>query len=139
MKVSTRARYGLRAMIDLAIHSSMKEPVLLKDLCSRQDLSLKYMDQIITILKLTGLVRNAGGGHSGYILSRSPVGIYASDIVNALEGGLSVRECVEDPKLCNKSKKCASRNLWRELESSIEKSLHVKLSELAEKQMKMDA
>ena len=139
MRLSTRTRYGMKAMIDLAIHSTKKDPVLLKDICKRQELSLKYLDQIITSLKQAGLVRNAGGGHSGYVLARSPVKIYASDIVRALEGGLSVRDCVDDPALCENSKTCATRNLWGDLESSIEKSLHVKLSTLAEKQINMDS
>lgn len=133
--MSTRTRYGMRAMIDIAINSS--EPVLLKDICERQELSLKYLDHIITSLKLAGLVKNAGGGHGGYILSRSPDKIYASEIVGALEGGLSVRECVDDLKMCKRSKKCVSRKLWKGMKLSIEKSLNVKLSALAKEQESM--
>lgn len=136
MKLSTRTRYGMRAIIDITINSK-EGPVLLKDICGRQDLSLKYLDHIITSLKSAGLVKNAGGGHSGYVLSRSPDEIIASEIVGALEGGLSVRECADYPKLCRRSKKCVSRMLWKQLESSIEESLNIKLSKLAKEQEEM--
>ncbi|MBN2406480.1 MAG: Rrf2 family transcriptional regulator [Elusimicrobia bacterium] len=136
MKLSSRTRYGMRTMIDLAANCA-RGPVLLKDICRRQDLSLKYLDQIITNLKSAGLVKNSGGGHSGYILSRSADSIYASDIVSALEGGLSVRECVDDPELCARSSRCVPRKLWKKVEKSIKESLRVSLSDLAKEQKKM--
>lgn len=137
MKLSTRTRYGMRAIIEIAMHSS-DTPILLKDICKKQNLSLKYIDQIITSLKSAGLVVNAGGKHSGYLLARPLNKIYASEIVASLEGGLSVRECVDIPGLCERSEKCISRKLWKKLDSAIQIALNVTLSELIKEQRELE-
>jgi Rrf2 family protein len=82
MKLSTKARYGLRAMVDLALHYG-KDPVLLKDIAKRQEVSMKYLDHIISTLKVSGLVQTARIRHGGYVLSRPPSEIKAYEVIRA--------------------------------------------------------
>ena len=131
MKLSTRTRYGMRAMIDIALNSSTG-PILLKDICRRQELSFKYLDHIITSLKLARLVRSIRGKNGGYVLTRKSDEIYASEIVLALEGSLSFSECIDSPESCNRTNTCAAHKLWDKAKKAFEKSLRIKLSILAE-------
>lgn len=135
MKLSTKTRYGMSLVIDLAIYAK-KEPVLLKDVSRRQAISLKYLDHILTALKIAGIVRNVGGGHGGYMLTKPAEKIYAYEVVNALEGSLSPLECVKDPKSCKRSGKCVQHRLWVKAKDAIKKTLTVTLAELAKEQMK---
>ena len=134
MKLSTKARYGIRAMVDLALHYD-QEPVFLKDMAKRQEVSMKYLDHIISILKTKNLVKNAKKRHSGYILSKSPSNIKAYEIIQALEGSLTPLECVDDPKICYRSGFCVTINLWSKLKKAMEDVLQkVSLEDLAKEQ-----
>ena len=93
MKMSTRARYGLRLMVDLAVKDG-KGPILLKDVSRSQEISEKYLSQIIIPLKTAGLVKSFRGAHGGYTLQRDPAKINLLEVVSALEGDLSLVECV---------------------------------------------
>lgn len=120
MKYSTRSRYGLRAMIELARQYS-KEPTLLKDIAERQDISMKYLDHIITPLRASGLINRKKGG---YILSRPPSQISCMEIINILEGSLSPVECVDNPDFCERVESCIAIDVWRELKEAQEKVLN---------------
>jgi Rrf2 family protein len=119
MKYSTRSRYGLRAMIELAKQYS-KEPILLKDIAERQDISMKYLDHIITPLRVAGLINRKKGG---YILSRPPSQISCMEIVNILEGSLAPVECVDNPDICERVEYCVAIDVWRELKKAQDKIL----------------
>jgi Rrf2 family protein len=114
MKLSTRGRYGVRLMLELAIHYK-DGPILLKDISKNQEVSLKYLGQLIMPLKIAGLVKSARGAHGGYFLSMPPEKIKLGEIVNALEGVLCIVECINSPEICDRSGKCAARDVWSEL------------------------
>ena len=119
MKLSTKVRYGTRAMLDLAIHYG-NGPVLLKDIAKRQEISLKYLDRILSSLKTTGLVKSLRGAKGGYVLNKPPPKITVSQIVEALEGPLELVECVTNKDYCRRVKFCVMHDIWYELGKAME-------------------
>lgn len=122
MKISTKGRYGTRAMIDIAEHYG-SGPVSLRQLTERQCLSLKYMEQIIPLLKSSGLIRSARGAHGGYVLSKKPREISLRDIVEALEGSWSLVDCIDDPTLCDRTEECGAYDVWNDIQAAMYKIL----------------
>ncbi len=122
MKLSTRSRYGVRLMLELALNYG-KGPIYLKDIARSEEISEKYLGQIIIPLKSSGLVNSTRGAHGGYLLSRPPSSITIRDIVDVLEGGLSLVECVQNPSQCTRINICVSRNVWAALENKINETL----------------
>ena len=119
MKVSTRGRYGPRAMLDLA-RSFGEAPVLMSTLAQRQGLSRKYLHALLTALKSAGLVRGVRGPGGGFVLKRAPAKIKLSEVLHAVEGPLSLVDCVADHRACHRSKRCPARRVWRDLSEAIE-------------------
>lgn len=112
MKLSTRGRYGARALMELAkIHG--QGPLSLKEIASRQSIPLKYLEQIAMVLKDAGIVKSVRGPSGGYELSKDPQDMDLFEIVEALEGSLSFVSCVKDPEVCEKVETCAFNDLWR--------------------------
>ena len=111
MKISTRGRYGTRMMLDLAAHHD-QGPTPLREIAKRQDLSVKYLEQLIIPLKAAGYIRSVRGARGGYTLARKPDKINVGQIIKVLEGGLSLVDCVEDPKICEREKNCPTRDIW---------------------------
>ena len=111
MRVSTRGRYGTRLMVDLAQHFA-DGPIPLAEIAKRQDLSAKYLEQLIILLKGAGLIRSARGRRGGYMLARKPEDISVGEIVETLEGKLAVVDCVTEPELCHRSPECPTREIW---------------------------
>ena len=111
MKISTRGRYGTRMMLDLAAHHD-QGPTPLREIAKRQDLSVKYLEQLIIPLKAAGYIRSVRGARGGYTLARKPDKISVGQIIKVLEGGLSLVDCVEDPKVCEREKNCPTREIW---------------------------
>lgn len=111
MKISTRGRYGTRMMLDLAAHHN-QGPTPLREIAKRQDLSVKYLEQLIIPLKAAGYIRSVRGARGGYTLARKPDKISLGQIIKVLEGGLSLVDCVEDPKVCEREKNCPTRDIW---------------------------
>ena len=122
MKLSTRTRYGIRAIIELAQHG-IEKPLQLKIIAQRQDISVKYLEQLITILKSAGFVRSIRGSKGGYILARPADHIKLSEVFNCLEGSVTTAECVGDKQYCERSSDCVARELWIEVEQAIENVL----------------
>lgn len=119
MLVSTKGRYALRTMVDLAMHSD-GEPVKIKDIASRQDISGKYLEQIISILSRAGYVRSIRGNQGGYYLSRPPAEYTVGMILRVTEGSLAPVDCLsggENP--CTRQSECVTLKLWRELDEAI--------------------
>jgi len=111
MKISTRGRYGTRMMLDLAAHHD-QGPTPLREIAKRQDLSVKYLEQLIIPLKAAGYIRSVRGARGGYTLARKPDKISVGQIIKVLEGGLSLVDCVEDPRVCEREKNCPTRDIW---------------------------
>jgi Rrf2 family protein len=123
MKVSTKGRYGLRAMMDLAAHQGDGKPVFLSDIAKRQDISEKYLEHIFSSLRTAGFVSTVRGRKGGFLLVKSPSEITAADIITTLEGPCILVDCVSTPKTCVKSEACATRDIWSLLGSKIDEVL----------------
>lgn len=122
MKLSTRGRYGVRLMLELALHYG-EGPVLLRDIAERQGISEKYLWQLINPLKTTGLINSLRGAHGGYVLGREPESISLKEILRILEGSLCLVDCVDDPALCERSPTCISREIWGEASRGMQQTL----------------
>ena len=118
MKISTKARYGTRAMIDIGEHFG-EGPVSLRKLADRQCISMKYMEQIVPLLKASGLIRSTRGALGGYVLAKEPGEISLRDILQALEGSWSLVDCLDDDKLCDRAKECVTYEIWHDIQTSI--------------------
>jgi Rrf2 family protein len=118
MKISTRTRYGIRAMAEIASETSGKG-VYQKDIAKRQGISLKYLDTIIQSLKTANLIVNAKGKKSGYILTRDPKDITMLDIHNAFENSICIIDCLSPHVQCQRQATCNARNFWSDLNSII--------------------
>jgi len=114
MKLTTRGRYSTRLMMELALRYN-EGPILLKNISESQEISLKYLAQLIIPLKIAGLIRASRGSHGGYFLSRAPKDIKLSEIIAAVEGPLNLVECVDNPDICNRSKSCVTQEIWAEI------------------------
>ena len=132
MKLSTRGRYGTRAMAELATNYG-KGPLMLEEIASRQQISRRYLEHIFADLKAAGLVRGLRGPRGGYLLTRDPRDILVSEIVAAVEGSLFIADCLEDEYYCERASRCRTRALWGEVNEAIMKVLESKtLADLAE-------
>ncbi len=118
MKLSTKGRYGARAMLDLALHYG-EGPVLLKDIAKRQQLSERYLEHLILSLKAAGLVNSIRGAHGGFTLAKPPSQIRLSEIIQIMEGSIALVECVDDPKVCLRADLCVTRDIWSEMQKAM--------------------
>lgn len=119
MLVSTKGRYALRTMVDLAIHGD-GEPVKIKDIANRQGISGKYLEQIISILSRAGFVRSIRGNQGGYYLARPSSDYTVSSILRITEGSLAPVDCLSgDKNPCTRQMDCVTLRLWRELDEAI--------------------
>jgi Rrf2 family cysteine metabolism transcriptional repressor len=119
MKISTKGRYGLRAMVDLAINASV-EHVALNAVAERQNISMNYLEQVFAALRKAGLVKSVKGAQGGYILSRDPASIKVGDILRVLEGNLSVVDESEINYDDDKSiQYCLKLYVWDKIDESI--------------------
>ena len=120
MRVSTKGRYALRLMLDLATNYS-GAPIRLKDVARRQMISEKYLEQIISVLIKAGYVRSIRGPQGGYVLQRTPEEYTVGMILRLTEGSLSPVECVEDGAMgkCDMESSCVTRMLWKKIDDAI--------------------
>ena len=134
MKISTKGRYGLRIMIDLASNGTNGCCVSIKDIAEREELSDKYLEQIINLLSKHGLVKSVRGAKGGYLLTRSPQDITVEDILLATEGSLAPVACAADNGKCDKYCDCATSVIWSEIYNAIVGVVrNITLADLAEK------
>lgn len=134
MKFSTRTRYATRALLDLALHEAGK-PVVLKDIAARQQISLKYLEQLMKGLITTGLIRSARGPRGGIRLNKPAADIKLSQIFQIFEGSCAPVECIDKPGVCNRSGFCAARDVWGEVKDAIGGVLEsITLQDLVERQ-----
>ncbi len=138
MRLSTRARYGLRAMLEIAM-SNGESPVMMRSISENQGISRKYLHAILTTLKSAGLVRSVRGVRGGYTLSRSPSRIQVSEVIRVLEGSLSVVDCVQENGLCARSETCVTRDVWLDVNRAIEGVLgNLTLEDLVQRQKRKE-
>lgn len=133
MKLSTRTRYGIRAVLELAMHYG-KGPLQTKIIAQRQNISVKYLEQLMSILKTAGFVRSVRGAKGGYILAKHPRQTNLLELFKALEGPLVTVACVEDEGYCTHVSDCIARELWSDLQNAVEQVLSsTNLQELLER------
>lgn len=120
MKVSTKGRYGIRAMAELAVRFG-EGPLPLKAIAERQEIPEAYLEQLMAVLRKEGLVKSMRGAQGGYILSRVPAEISVGDVMRALEGPIAPVECVseDEPETCLKADTCMSRRIWLRMRDSL--------------------
>ena len=119
MKLSTKARYGVRAMLSLALDYD-RGPVPLKEVAEQQEISEKYLEHLMGPLRSAGLVRSVRGAHGGYLLGKTPSQIRLDEVVRVLEGSIAPVECVDDASLCGRAGLCVTRDIWGELKEAME-------------------
>lgn len=122
MKLSTKGRYGLQVMVDLAVYSKEKH-ISLKSVSERLSLSENYLEQLIALLKKNGLVSSVRGAQGGYFLAKPPSDITIGDILRALEGSLAPTDCTCEGNTfqCALDGKCVTRSVWEKIRDSINK------------------
>lgn len=121
MKLSTKGRYGVKAMVDLAVHFG-DEPISIKSISDRQGISEYYLEQLFAPLRKAGLIKSIRGAQGGYILTKSPEEITVADIIQVLEGPIEISECI-DGIPCSNEDCCATRLLWEKIKRSIDSVL----------------
>ncbi len=136
MKISTRGRYALRLMMDIAMHDN-GEPVRIKDIARRQEVSEKYLEQIIAILNKAGFVRSIRGPRGGYTLSKKPEEYTAGMILRLTEGSLAPVSCLEmDVNDCPRQNQCATLELYKRIDNAVHQVVdNVTLADLVDWQM----
>jgi Rrf2 family protein len=133
MKLSTRTRYGMRAIIELAHHEGNR-PLQLKAIADRQDISVKYLEQLMSLLRSGGFVRSVRGSKGGYVLARPADQIRMNDVFRSLEGQVTTTECTTDQEYCERSADCIARGIWLDVEAAINNVLGaITLADLVEK------
>lgn len=121
MKVSTRGRYGLRAMVDIAVNSKDNNCVCLKSTAERTGISESYLEQIISLLKKAGIVQSIRGASGGYILTRPAEDITVGDVLRAVEGPIELVECMSKTEACASGgcDNCTTKEVWAKLSESV--------------------
>lgn len=139
MKISTKGRYALRLMLDLAIHNT-GEPVRIKDIAARQEISDKYLEQIISTLNKAGYVKSIRGPQGGYRLTKEPQQYTVGMVLRLTEGSLAPVACLEDEvNTCIRQDSCATLRLWKMINDSVSSVVdHVTLADLVEWQEEMN-
>ena len=133
MKLSTRTRYGTRALAELALAYPDKM-LSAKEMAEKQDISSKYLEQIMSSLRAAGLVLSRRGLHGGYCLARAPGEVSVSEVYNILEGSEAPVDCIAEGQSCPLESICPARETWREVRDSIRNVLETtSLKELAER------
>ena len=118
MKISTKGRYGLRILMDLALHESEK-PRLIRDIAKSQQISEKYISRLVIALRKAGMIRSVRGVNGGFHIAMKPEDITLLNVIEVMEGPLSIVDCVSAPKCCTHSKDCAPREVWCNLNENI--------------------
>lgn len=139
MKISTKGRYGLRAMVDIGAHSQ-EGCVCIKNIAQRQGISENYLEQLIAQLKKAGLVQSIRGANGGYVLTRKPEEISVGDVLRALEGDLQLTECVSNPEGCGNisCNDCVTKNVWEKISESINEAADsITLGELVDQKKEL--
>lgn len=133
MKISTKGRYALRLMLDLAMHNT-GSPVSLKDVAKRQGISDKYLEQIISVLNRAGYVKSVRGAQGGYMLRKDPEEYTVGMILRLTEGSLAPVACIEDDEVnCDRQENCVTLILWKKINDAVSSVVdHTTLQDLVD-------
>ena len=122
LRLSTRGRYGVKAMFELAMNHG-RGPIPLKEIADRQGLSEHYLEQLVAPLRKAGLVKSVRGAHGGYMLNKDPASISVGDIIRVLEGPIAPTDCVAEDRdaveHCGRAAGCMARSVWAKVRDSI--------------------
>jgi Rrf2 family protein len=118
MRLSTKGRYGVRALVDIALNSD-GGPVLLKDIAKRQEISAQYLEHLVAPLIRAGILRSIRGAKGGIALAKPPEEIRLSRVIEILEGSVAPVECVDNAALCARSEECVTRDVWTDVKAAI--------------------
>jgi Rrf2 family protein len=130
MQLTTRSRYGLRMLLDIALHGD-ERPVRIQDIAKRRNISVKYLEQLIRALKKAGFIHSKRGPKGGHVLAVSPEDIRVGDVVRALESRPELTECVGNPETCVISGDCVTRQIWARATASLFRELDaIRLADL---------
>jgi len=133
MKLSSRVRYGCRALVGLAVHHD-EGPLALETLAQGASIPEKYLAKIIQDLRRSGMIRSVRGAHGGYLLNGDPADVTLLDVWEALEGPLCPVDCLENPEGCDQLDQCVTRDVWSRVQDAVSGVLRsVTLAELARK------
>lgn len=137
MKISTKGRYAIRLMVDIAIHSEGNN-VTIKDVSKRQNISVKYLEQIVSMLSRSGFLRSSRGSQGGYRLTKQPRDYTVGDILRVTEGGLAPVSCLEDEEnQCQRASQCMTLKFWTGLYNTINDYVDsITIADLAEEATK---
>jgi Rrf2 family protein len=139
MKISTKGRYGLRILLDLAIHDS-GSPRLIRDIAQSQQISEKYISRLIIALRKGGMVRSIRGARGGFRLKTDPKEITLLDVVEAMEGPLAIVDCVRTPAKCCRIESCPTRSIWNDINTGIRDNMRqVTLQDIIDNYKKLNA
>ncbi len=135
MQLSTKARYVIRALMDIAVNYD-QSPVLVKDIAGRQGISPRYLEQLLLSPKAAGMVRSARGSHGGFSLAKPPSAITLKDIVQITEGSVYPTECADDPESCQQYEHCVTHEVWVRIKNAAEEILgSTTLQDLVDRQI----
>jgi len=123
MKLSTRSRYGTRMMLDLAQHYG-ERPLQIGEIARRQDISVKYLEQLVIPLKKAHYIKSVRGPKGGHVLAKPPEKITVGEIVELLEGGINLADCIENPDTCGRSDTCLTRGIWETATKAMSQELN---------------
>ena len=139
MKLSTRVRFGLRIMMQLGLEGRT-QPIFGGRIAEAQGLSEPYVDQLLAPLRAGGLVMSRRGRRGGYMLARPPSEITVLEIVEVLEGKLTLVDCTDAPDVCGRSSSCATRQVWLKLSNAIRDTLgSITLEEVCREQERLSS
>ncbi len=132
MKLSTKCRYGARAIIEIA-RNNQNGPIKRKDIVKNQQISDSYLENILISLKNGGVIDTIRGAHGGYILHRPASEITLLEVVNVLEGSMAPVECIDNPSVCKRTSVCSTRTAWKKLKLAKEEVLrNITIQDLVE-------
>lgn len=140
LKLSTKGRYGLRALIDLALYSE-NEPVSITNISDRQGISERYLEQLMAMLKKSGLVKSIRGAGGGYVLAKPVTEISVGDVLRALEGSLEPVECsaFQSEEGCKSADICVTKYVWQRINESINRTVdEMMLDQLVEESRRLN-
>jgi Rrf2 family protein len=140
MKISTKGRYALRLMLDLALNYN-GEFVSIKEISKRQEISDKYLEQIITVLNRAGFVKSVRGAQGGYMLAKAPAEYTVGMILRLMEGNLAPVSCLEDERnMCHRSPECVTVEVWEKINEAVNNVVdHITLADLVERYREKNA
>jgi Rrf2 family protein len=134
MRLSTRGLYGTRALLDIALHYN-GAPIPLREVARRQEISIQYLEQLVSLLVKAGMLASVRGAAGGVRLAKSPEEIKLSQVIGILEGSIAPAKCVDDPKACSRSDFCVTRDVWAQMKEATAQVLEsTTLQDLVERQ-----